>query len=123
MGEDPAACAATVDTAGHAISSTAPRRTASWTVATTAGGATSLALVVALLVAAVLGIGAGTTLVLAAVCAVGAGGAVGTGMVLRGEHYPTDVVGGFCTAVAAVLVVALVIDAVGGRRARVAETS
>ena len=57
-----------------------------------------------------------TAPVLSAVCAVGAGGAVGTGMVVRGEHYPTDVVGGFCTAVAAVLVVALVVDAVAGRR-------
>jgi undecaprenyl-diphosphatase len=76
------------------------------------GGATSLALVVALLVAAALRLSAPGTAALAAVCAVCAGGAVGTGMVVAGSHYPTDVVGGFCTAVAAVLAVALALDAV-----------
>ena len=45
-----------------------------------------------------------------------AGGAVGTAMVMIGSHYPTDVVGGFCTAVASVLTVALVLDAVTARR-------
>jgi membrane-associated phospholipid phosphatase len=80
------------------------------------GGATSIALVVALLVAAAAGLGVGGTAALAAVCAIGAGGVVGTGMIIGGAHYPTDVVGGFCTAVAAVLVVALVLDAVTRRR-------
>lgn len=84
------------------------------------GGATSLALVCALLLAAALELRAGETLLLAAASAVVAGGAVGTGMVVAGAHYPTDVVGGFCTAVASVLVVALVLDAVArlvaGRR-------
>jgi membrane-associated phospholipid phosphatase len=80
------------------------------------GGATSLALVVALLVAAGLRLGAGATGLLAAACAVAAGGAVGTGMVIGGSHYPTDVVGGFCAAVAAVLAVALALDAVHARR-------
>ena len=75
------------------------------------GGATSLALVVALLVAAALGVGARGTAVFALLCAVVAGGAVGTGMVVIGAHYPTDVVGGFCTAVASVLAVALALDA------------
>jgi undecaprenyl-diphosphatase len=79
------------------------------------GGATSLALVVALIVAAALRLGAAGTAVLATVCAVGAGGAVGAGMVVRGAHYPTDVVGGFCTGVAAVLVVALALDVVARR--------
>jgi undecaprenyl-diphosphatase len=81
------------------------------------GGATSLALVVALLVAAGLRLGAGGTALLAAVCAVAAGGAVGTGMVMGGQHYPTDVVGGFCTGVATVLGVALVLDALVRRGA------
>jgi len=81
------------------------------------GGATSLALVVALLVAAALSLGPGGTAVLAGLCAVAAGAAVGTGMVVVGSHYPTDVIGGFCTATAAVLVVALVLDATARQRA------
>jgi membrane-associated phospholipid phosphatase len=84
------------------------------------GGATSLALVVALLAAAVAGLGVGGTAALAVVSAVGAGGVVGTGMVIGGSHYPTDVVGGFCTAVAAVLAVALALDAASSRRRTVA---
>lgn len=82
------------------------------------GGATSLALVVALLLAGLVPLGARGTAVLATVCAVAAGGAVGTGMVAVGSHYPTDVVGGFCTAVASVLVVALALDAIARRVAR-----
>ena len=81
------------------------------------GGATSLGLVVGLLLASALRYGAAGTAVLAAVCAVGAGGTVGTGMVLAGSHYPTDVVGGFATAVAAVLAVALALDSWARRRA------
>jgi len=81
------------------------------------GGATSLALVVALLVAAALRLGAGGTAALAALCAVAAGSTVGTGMVVLGSHYPTDVIGGFCTATAAVLAVALVLDATARQRA------
>jgi undecaprenyl-diphosphatase len=80
------------------------------------GGATSLALVIALLAAAALELGAVGTAVLAAVCAVLAGGVVGTGMVVLGSHYPTDVVGGFCTALASVLAVALALDAALVRR-------
>jgi membrane-associated phospholipid phosphatase len=80
------------------------------------GGATSLALVCALLLAAALELRARDTLLLAAAGAVVAGGAVGTGMVVAGAHYPTDVVGGFCTAVACVLGVALLLDAVTLRR-------
>jgi undecaprenyl-diphosphatase len=76
------------------------------------GGATSLTLVCALLLAAALGLQARGTAVFAAASAVVVGAAVGTGMVARGSHYPTDVVGGFCTAVASVLAVALVLDAV-----------
>jgi undecaprenyl-diphosphatase len=81
------------------------------------GGATSLALVVALLVAGALRLGSAGTAVLAALCAVMAGGVVGTGMVLGGGHYPTDVIGGFCAATAAVLAVALVLDATVRQRA------
>jgi membrane-associated phospholipid phosphatase len=80
------------------------------------GGATSLALVSAILLAAAFGFGARVTALLAAVCAVVAGGAVGSGMVMIGAHYPTDVVGGFCTAVASVLAVVLAFDVWVGRR-------
>jgi membrane-associated phospholipid phosphatase len=80
------------------------------------GGSTSLALVVALLLAAAFGLGARGTALLAAVCAAVSGGAVGTGMVVIGAHYPTDVVGGFCAAVASVLTVALALDALVPRR-------
>jgi membrane-associated phospholipid phosphatase len=79
------------------------------------GGATSLALVVGLLLAGLVPLGAAGTAVLGTVCAAAAGGAVGTGMIAVGSHYPTDVVGGFCTAVAAVLAVALVLDTAGRR--------
>lgn len=82
------------------------------------GGATSVALVVALLAAAALRLGAWGTAALGVACAVAAGGAVGTGMVVRGSHYPTDVVGGFCAATAAVLVVALTLDALHARTGR-----
>jgi undecaprenyl-diphosphatase len=82
------------------------------------GGATSLALVCALLLAGALGLGARGTVALAATAAVLAGGLVGTGMVVRGSHYPTDVVGGFCAAVAAVLGVALLLDAAAALRRR-----
>jgi membrane-associated phospholipid phosphatase len=80
------------------------------------GGATSLSLVCALLVASALGLRARGTAVLAATSALVAGGLVGTGMIVGGAHYPTDVVGGFCAGVAAVLGVALVLDAVTLRR-------
>ena len=81
------------------------------------GGATSLALVVALLLAAELGLRPAATAGLAGLAAVLAGGAVGTGMVVIGSHYPTDVIGGFCAATAAVLTIALVLDATVRQRA------
>ncbi|WP_274910820.1 phosphatase PAP2 family protein [Streptomyces sp. WZ-12] len=61
---------------------------------------TALCLVVALLVTGRLGLGgaAGTLLVSAA--ALVAGAAMGWAQVALGAHYPTDVVGGWCTAVA-----------------------
>ena len=80
------------------------------------GGATSLSLACALLLASALGMRARGTAVLAATSALVAGGLVGTGMVVGGAHYPTDVVGGFCAGVAAVLGVALVLDAATLRR-------
>lgn len=81
------------------------------------GGATSLALVVGLLLASALRLGTAATAALAGLCAVVGGGVVGTGMVVTGAHYPTDIIGGFATATAAVLAVALLLDAAGRRRA------
>ncbi|MEF9906961.1 phosphatase PAP2 family protein [Streptomyces sp. P9-A2] len=75
---------------------------------------TAFALVVALLVTGRLGLGrtAGTSLVLAA--ALAAGGAMGWAQVVLGAHYPTDVLGGWCTALAVVPTTAWLVDA--GRR-------
>ena len=73
-----------------------------------------------LLLAAAFGLQARATAVFAVASAVVVGGAVGTGMVAGGSHYPTDVVGGFCTAIASVLAVALLLDAVLLRRRAVA---
>ncbi|MFE3525325.1 phosphatase PAP2 family protein [Streptomyces sp. NPDC059161] len=72
--------------------------------------ATALALVVALLVTGRTGLGrtAGTSLVLAA--ALVAGAAMGWAEVALGAHYPTDVLGGWCTALAAVPATAWLVD-------------
>ncbi|MFI6376747.1 phosphatase PAP2 family protein [Streptomyces sp. NPDC050546] len=79
---------------------------------------TALALVVALLATGRLGLGrtAGTALVLAA--ALVAGAAMGWAQVALGAHYPTDVLGGWCTALAVVPATAWLVDrtADAGRR-------
>ncbi|MDH6214463.1 phosphatase PAP2 family protein [Streptomyces pseudovenezuelae] len=71
---------------------------------------TALALMVALLATGGLGLGrtAGTSLVLAA--ALVAGAAMGWAQVALGAHYPTDVLGGWCTALAVVPVTAWLVD-------------
>ncbi|WP_407562357.1 phosphatase PAP2 family protein [Streptomyces sp. 184] len=71
---------------------------------------TALALAVALLAAGRLGLGraAGTVLVLGA--ALVAGAAMGWAQVTLGAHYPTDVVGGWCTALAVVPATAWLVD-------------
>ncbi|MEU1375034.1 phosphatase PAP2 family protein [Streptomyces triculaminicus] len=71
---------------------------------------TALALVVALLATGRLGLGrtAGTLLVLAA--ALVAGAAMGWAEVALGAHYPTDVLGGWCTALAVTPVTAWLVD-------------
>lgn len=90
--------------------------------------ATALAFVVALLATGRFGLGrtAGTALVLAA--ALVAGGAMGWAQVVLGAHYPTDVLGGWCTALVVIPATAWVVDrtadrlgdrtATAGRRAR-----
>ncbi|MFD9390997.1 phosphatase PAP2 family protein [Streptomyces sp. NPDC060000] len=72
--------------------------------------ATALALVVALLVTGRLGLGrtAGTSLVLAA--ALVAGAAMGWAQVALGAHYPTDVLGGLCTALAVIPATGWLVD-------------
>ncbi|WFB10987.1 phosphatase PAP2 family protein [Streptomyces sp. LX-29] len=71
---------------------------------------TALALAVALIATGRLGLGrtAGTLLVLAA--ALVAGGAMGWAQVALGAHYPTDVLGGWCTALAVVPATAWLVD-------------
>ncbi|MFG2560151.1 phosphatase PAP2 family protein [Streptomyces sp. NPDC048496] len=71
---------------------------------------TELALVVALLATGLLGLGrtAGTLLVLAA--ALVAGAAMGWAQVVLGAHYPTDALGGWCTALAVIPATAWLVD-------------
>ncbi|MFI9209895.1 phosphatase PAP2 family protein [Streptomyces sp. NPDC053253] len=78
---------------------------------------TAVALVVALLVTGRLGLGraAGTSLVLAA--GLVAGAAMGWAQVVLSAHYPTDVLGGWCTALAVVPVTAWLVDRVADRPA------
>ncbi|MFF7788144.1 phosphatase PAP2 family protein [Streptomyces sp. NPDC007991] len=73
---------------------------------------TALALVVALFATGRLGLRgtAGTSLVLAA--ALLAGAAMGWAQVALGAHYPTDVLGGWCTALAVVPATAWLVDRV-----------
>jgi len=78
---------------------------------------TALALMVALLATGRLGLGrtAGTLLVLAA--ALVAGAAMGWAQVALGAHYPTDVLGGWCTAVAVIPATAWLVDWMADRLA------
>ncbi|WP_405884570.1 phosphatase PAP2 family protein [Streptomyces sp. NBC_01136] len=79
--------------------------------------ATALALMVALLATDRLGLGreAGTLLVLAA--ALVAGAAMGWAQVALGAHYPTDVLGGWCTALAVIPATAWLVDRMADRMA------
>ncbi|MFF5520138.1 phosphatase PAP2 family protein [Streptomyces coeruleorubidus] len=79
---------------------------------------TALALMVALLAAGRLGLGrtAGTSLVLAA--ALVAGAAMGWAQVALGAHYPTDVLGGWCTALAVIPATAWLVDLTADARRR-----
>ncbi|MYS89955.1 MULTISPECIES: phosphatase PAP2 family protein [Streptomyces] len=76
---------------------------------------TAFALVVALLATGRLGLGrtAGTSLVFAA--ALVAGAAMGWAQVALGAHYPTDVLGGWCTALAVVPATAWLVDRMADR--------
>ncbi|HET6855818.1 MAG TPA: phosphatase PAP2 family protein [Streptomyces sp.] len=76
---------------------------------------TALAVMAALLATGRLGLGraAGTSLVLAA--ALVAGAAMGWAQVALGAHYPTDVLGGWCTALAVVPATAWLVDRAADR--------
>ncbi|MFF8592231.1 phosphatase PAP2 family protein [Streptomyces sp. NPDC015220] len=78
---------------------------------------TALALVVALLATGRLGLGrtAGTSLVLAA--ALVAGAVMGWAEVALGAHYPTDALGGWCTALAVTPATAWLVDRTADRPA------
>ena len=78
--------------------------------------ATALALVVALLTTGRLGLGrtGGTLLVLTA--ALAAGAAMGWAEVALSAHYPTDVLGGWCTALAVIPATAWLVDRVADAR-------
>ncbi|MBC9717430.1 phosphatase PAP2 family protein [Streptomyces sp. TRM66268-LWL] len=75
---------------------------------------TAVALAVTLVAAALLGLGraAGLSLVLAVALVVGA--AMGWAQVALGAHYPTDVLGGWCTALAVVPATAWLVDRISG---------
>lgn len=74
------------------------------------GGATALGLLAALLAVSLLRPGRVIGMALVAAGALLAGGIVGVAMVVVGVHYPTDTIGGFCTAVVVVLGLALAIE-------------
>lgn len=77
--------------------------------------ATALALVIALLLADRLGLGRAAAVVLVLGLALVAGVAMGWAEVALGAHYPTDAVGGFCAALAAVPATAWLVDRVAER--------
>ena len=82
------------------------------------GGATALGLVVALLVVDVLRLGRVSGLMTIACGLLLLGGGVGLSVTVLQWHYPTDAVGGFCTAVTSVCATALALDGLADRRAR-----
>ncbi|WP_224389422.1 phosphatase PAP2 family protein [Pseudonocardia sp. ICBG1293] len=83
------------------------------------GGAVSIGLLVALLLVGLLPVvRTGPAVAVLAATTLVAGGAVGAGMVRIGAHYPTDTVGGLCSALALGLGAATVIDRIADRRAR-----
>ncbi|QKV76595.1 phosphatase PAP2 family protein [Amycolatopsis sp. Hca4] len=77
--------------------------------------ATALALVIALVLAERLGLGRAAGVVLALGLALVAGLVMGWAEVALGAHYPTDALGGFCAALAAVPATAWALDRVADR--------
>lgn len=83
--------------------------------------ATALALVVALLAVDLLRAGRWPGVLLILIGAGAAGGTMAWAMVSLRAHYPTDTIGGFCTAMAVVLTTALLIDWLAARHRGTAE--
>jgi len=75
-----------------------------------AAAATALGLVVAFVVVNVLRPGPWVSAALLAGGATLTGGAMAVALIVGGFHYPTDVAGGFCTAVAVVVGIALLLE-------------
>ncbi|MEU9605679.1 phosphatase PAP2 family protein [Streptomyces sp. NPDC048057] len=71
---------------------------------------TAFALAVALLAAGRLGLGPGAGALFVLGAALVAGAAMGWAQIALGAHYPTDVLGGWCTAVAVVTATAWLVD-------------
>jgi undecaprenyl-diphosphatase len=80
------------------------------------GGATSLGMVLALVVISLLRPGRGGGLAILAVGGLVVGGGVGAAMIASNLHYPTDTLGGFCAAVVVVCGCALLLDRLPARR-------
>lgn len=79
-------------------------------------GATSIGLVVALLMISLIRPGRGGALALLTAGAVIVGGGVAAALVASNAHYPTDTIGGFCTAIVVVCGCALLVDRVAALR-------
>jgi membrane-associated phospholipid phosphatase len=77
--------------------------------------ATALGLILAFALADKLGLGRTASLLLVLGVALVAGIAMGWAEVALGAHYPTDALGGFCTALAVVPAAAWLVDRVGDR--------
>ena len=76
---------------------------------------TALALVVALLAVGGLGLGRAAGVLLVLTAALAAGAAMGWAQVALSAHYPTDVLGGWCTALAVVPASAWLVDRTADR--------
>jgi membrane-associated phospholipid phosphatase len=74
------------------------------------GGATSLALVAGLLLVSVLGVAGWAAVAVVAGLTAVVGGGMAVAVTVVNYHYPTDAVGGFCTAVSVVLGLALLLE-------------
>ena len=80
------------------------------------GGATSLGLVAALLLISLVRPRRGRALLILAASALVSGASVGAAMVALNAHYPTDTIGGFCTAIVVVCGCALLVDRLAALR-------